>query len=233
MSTAAELSARGGDATAGRPGPARWATSRARRTHSRGRIAAALFRRAVRTLPIRVALPGRPRARCGRRRTRPSCGSTGRAPSSTGSAPTSRSASARRTWRGTGPATTLAEVLTRSPTRLADPRPAAVADAAPARRATPARDRGQRPSSGARQNIHRHYDLSNDLFAHVPRRDDDVLLARCSRPAWTTSPTPSAARSTACWTTPASAADTHVLEIGTGWGALAIRAARAGRGSRR
>ena len=29
---------------------------------------------------------------------------------------------------------------------------------------------------GARENIHRHYDLSNDLFSAVPRRDHDVLV---------------------------------------------------------
>ena len=59
----------------------------------------------------------------------------------------------------------------------------------------------------------------------VPRRDDDLLvgLVRARRhPA----PTPSAARWTAILDLARVRAGMHVLEIGSGWGGLAIRAAR-------
>ena len=55
----------------------------------------------------------------------------------------------------------------------------------------------------ARRNISEHYDLSNELFARVSRRDDDLLqravrhAARHPIPVW---PTPSGTRSTACST---------------------------------
>ena len=67
----------------------------------------------------------------------------------------------------------------------------------------------------------------------VPRRDDVLLVGlvrrgdRLTRPTWHRRR--SCARSTASSTTPASGTGPGVLEIGTGWGALAIRAARARR----
>ena len=62
----------------------------------------------------------------------------------------------------------------------------------------------------------------------VPRRDDDLLVGLVRRRHRRPRPTPSAARSTASWTWPASAPAQHVLEIGTGWGGLATRAAQRG-----
>ena len=82
----------------------------------------------------------------------------------------------------------------------------------------------------ARRNISEHYDLSNELFAEF--LDEtltyssalfDTLPARDR--SW---PTPNGARSTACSTPRRSGPGSRVLEIGTGWGELCIRAAARG-----
>jgi cyclopropane-fatty-acyl-phospholipid synthase len=81
--------------------------------------------------------------------------------------------------------------------------------------------------TGARANIHRHYDLSNAMFeefldesmtyssAWFPTGSDDLHAAQLRKI--------DSILDLACV-----GPDTHVLEIGTGWGALAIRAARRG-----
>ena len=81
--------------------------------------------------------------------------------------------------------------------------------------------------AGARANIHRHYDLSNDLFAAFldesmtyssawfPSGSDDLHAAQLRKIDSTLD---------LAYAGPG----THVLEIGTGWGALAIRAAQRG-----
>ena len=80
-----------------------------------------------------------------------------------------------------------------------------------------------------------HYDLSNDLFAlfldPTMTYSCGLVRRRADARGRSTSRRRSCARSTASSTSPASAPGTRVLEIGTGWGALAIRAAE--RGARR
>ena len=61
----------------------------------------------------------------------------------------------------------------------------------------------------------------------LPRRVDDVLVGAGSMPGDTLE-SAQAARSTGCSTRSVSALGTRLLEIGTGWGSLAIRAARRG-----
>ncbi|MDD1059404.1 cyclopropane-fatty-acyl-phospholipid synthase family protein [Streptomyces cocklensis] len=83
---------------------------------------------------------------------------------------------------------------------------------------------------GARQNIHRHYDLSNDLFAlfldetmtyssavfrELPSRADDLATAQQHK-------------IDLLLDLAAVGQGTRLLEIGTGWGELALRAARRG-----
>ncbi|HEX5493301.1 MAG TPA: class I SAM-dependent methyltransferase, partial [Mycobacteriales bacterium] len=79
---------------------------------------------------------------------------------------------------------------------------------------------------GARQNIHRHYDLSNDLFALF--LDETMTYSS----AWF-EPGDSLAdaqrrKIDGILDMAAVGAGTDLLEIGTGWGALSIRAARRG-----
>ena len=134
--------------------------------------------------------------------------------------------------------------------RLRAPARARCGARSPACRATPA--------AAARKHIAAHYDLGNDLFRALPRRDDDLLVRASS-----SGPDDDAARGAGAPSSTGSAAkleltpDDHVLEIGTRLGlaraprgrplrlpgdhhhALARAAgamatsARAGRGSRR
>jgi cyclopropane-fatty-acyl-phospholipid synthase len=77
---------------------------------------------------------------------------------------------------------------------------------------------------GARQNIHRHYDLSNELFALFL---DETMTYSC---AWYGPGDDLKAaqlrKIDAMLDMARVGSDTHLLEIGTGWGALAIRAAK-------
>ncbi len=87
--------------------------------------------------------------------------------------------------------------------------------------------RRQRSSTkNSRNNIAHHYDLSNDLFDlfldptlsySSALFDGDPAVATRARPGGRRR----CARSTGCSTRPASATDTRVLEIGSGWGELA------------
>ncbi|MER6196486.1 cyclopropane-fatty-acyl-phospholipid synthase family protein [Streptomyces sp. NPDC001586] len=83
---------------------------------------------------------------------------------------------------------------------------------------------------GARENIHRHYDLSNDLFATFL----DPTLSYSSA-VFTSLPATSAQLPAAqhrkidrLLDLAGTGPGTHLLEIGTGWGELAIRAATRG-----
>jgi cyclopropane-fatty-acyl-phospholipid synthase len=81
--------------------------------------------------------------------------------------------------------------------------------------------------AGSRENIHRHYDLSNDLFSIFL---DDTLTYSS---AWFDAPEQDLVdaqlrKIDGVLDLAGVGADTHVLEIGTGWGALAIRAASRG-----
>ena len=86
---------------------------------------------------------------------------------------------------------------------------------------------------GARQNIHRHYDLSNDLFALFLDDTMSYSAGWFADPAGNPDPTvglvSAQQRKIDGILDMAGVADgTHVLEIGTGWGGLATRAAQRG-----
>ncbi|EWM10948.1 cyclopropane-fatty-acyl-phospholipid synthase family protein [Kutzneria sp. 744] len=81
--------------------------------------------------------------------------------------------------------------------------------------------------AGARENIHRHYDLSNDLFSVF--LDETMTYSS----AWFADPEQDLMdaqlrKIDGVLDFAGVGPDTHVLEIGTGWGALAIRAAQRG-----
>ena len=82
------------------------------------------------------------------------------------------------------------------------------------------RGRSTTPSRARGENIHRHYDLSNELFATF-LDETMTLLVGLVRPARTRrSSTPSAARSTASWTWRASVRDStcwRSARAGAGW----------------
>ncbi len=80
---------------------------------------------------------------------------------------------------------------------------------------------------GARSNIHRHYDLSNDLFALF--LDETMTYSSALFDDMSESLTTAQHRKIDRLLDQAGvAAECRVLEIGTGWGELAIRAARRG-----
>jgi cyclopropane-fatty-acyl-phospholipid synthase len=81
--------------------------------------------------------------------------------------------------------------------------------------------------SGARDNIRRHYDLSNDLFAQFL---DETMTYSCARFAAPDGSLADAQRRKIDMLLDATGVGlgSRVLEIGTGWGALAVRAARRG-----
>ena len=99
---------------------------------------------------------------------------------------------------------------------------------------TPRQERNEEQNT--RSNISRHYDLSNELFSNfldTTMSYSSALFPADARTPWTPCRgkpwrRPSRRRSTGCWTRPASADGTRLLEIGTGWGELALRAAARG-----
>lgn len=125
-----------------------------------------------------------------------------------------------------GPDTDLADLLTPFAARLTRLVPPALQTF---RRfvdvALPSHERNS--LEGSRSNIERHYDLSNDLFAEF--LDDTMTYSS----AWFATPTESLEvaqeRKMDGILDQANVREgTRVLEIGSGWGALAIRAARRG-----
>jgi cyclopropane-fatty-acyl-phospholipid synthase len=80
--------------------------------------------------------------------------------------------------------------------------------------------------AGARQNIERHYDLSNDLFALF--LDDSMTYSSAWFMHGDTLELAQARKIDRLLDAVGVALGTRVLEIGTGWGSLAIRAARRG-----
>ncbi|HEY1485238.1 MAG TPA: class I SAM-dependent methyltransferase, partial [Micromonosporaceae bacterium] len=84
---------------------------------------------------------------------------------------------------------------------------------------------------GSRRNIHRHYDLSNDLFALFLDPSMTYSAALFDDPAgasWTDLQAAQHAKIDRLLDRLGVRAGTRLLEVGTGWGALAIRAARRG-----
>ncbi|MFD1146030.1 class I SAM-dependent methyltransferase [Saccharothrix hoggarensis] len=192
---------------------------------ARAAAARLVFQQAVRTLPVRVALPGGERLGAG-------------GPDS----PVMRIVRPEAFFRrlgadakiGFGEAYMAGDWTSTDPAALMTPFAARMADLVPRplqvlRRWVDARQPAHERNTveGARQNIHRHYDLSNDLFAAF--LDESMTYS-------------------SAWFAPGSddlhaaqlrkidgvldladvRAGTHLLEIGTGWGALAIHAARRG-----
>jgi cyclopropane-fatty-acyl-phospholipid synthase len=195
--------------------------------HSPARAFAAerLFRFAVRSLPVCVALPGGERLGAGgpdaplMRVERPSAffhrlGAD------------AKIGFGESYLAGDWSSPCLADLLTPFAARMAVlvPRPLQVL-----RRFVDARQpRTERNTpDGARSNIHRHYDLSNDLFAEFldetmtyssawfPAGDEDLATAQ-------------RAKIDAVLDLAGVRAGTRLLEIGTGWGELALRAAQRG-----
>jgi len=81
--------------------------------------------------------------------------------------------------------------------------------------------------AGARTNIHRHYDLSNEMFESF--LDESMTYSAAWFPAGSDDLHGAQLRKIDSILDLAGVhAGTHVLEIGTGWGALAVRAARRG-----
>ena len=81
--------------------------------------------------------------------------------------------------------------------------------------------------AGARANIHRHYDLSNEMFEGF--LDESMTYSAASFESGSDDLHAAQLRKIDSILDLAGvAADTHVLEIGTGWGALAVRAAARG-----
>jgi len=189
----------------------------------RARVAESLFRRAVRTLPVTVVMPDGETLGTGGPRMdirRPDAFFARLGTSSK---------------IGFGEAYMVGDWTSPTPADLLTPFAARLAQLVPpglqrlGRRWVEARrpDDEVNTLEGARRNIHRHYDLSNDLFAlfldetmsysaaWFPPGGDDLAAAQRRKidgildMAGVTE-------------------GMHVLEIGTGWGGLAVRAARRG-----
>lgn len=216
--------------TADRPAPGgsarRWpGLVEPRCSAARATAARLVFQHAVGSLPVRVALPGGERLGAG-------------GPDSPVMRIVRPGAFFRRLGAdakiGFGEAYMAGDWTSNDPAALLTPFAARMADLVPRplqvfRRWVDARHPAheQNTVEGARDNIHRHYDLSNDLFAAF--LDESLTYS-------------------SAWFAPGSddlhaaqlrkidgvldlagvRAGTHLLEIGTGWGALAIRAARRG-----
>ncbi|MBK1787757.1 class I SAM-dependent methyltransferase [Prauserella sp. ASG 168] len=190
----------------------------------RARIAERLFRHAVRDLPVRIALAGGERL-------------GGGGPGS----PLMRIERPREFFHrlgadgniGFGEAYVVGDWTSPEPADLLMPFAARMATLIPAplqtlRRAVePRQPTAERnTATGARSNIHRHYDLSNDFFATF--LDETMTYSGAPlRPGGDL-----AAAQLAKLDSMLDMADvregTRLLEIGTGWGSLAIRAAQRG-----
>ncbi|WP_245352735.1 SAM-dependent methyltransferase [Pseudonocardia parietis] len=192
----------------------------------KARIAESLFRNAVRSLPVRVVFPGGERIGAGgpdspvMRIERPAAFFARLGAHS-------KIGFGESYMVGDWTSTDLPGLLTPFAATLSTLVPPALQRVA--RRRVEARRPREEVNSleGSRENIHRHYDLSNDLFAlflddtmsysagWFADGSDDLLLAQ--------------ERKIDGILDMAGVRDgMHVLEIGTGWGGLATRAARRG-----
>ncbi|HEX4253267.1 MAG TPA: cyclopropane-fatty-acyl-phospholipid synthase family protein [Pseudonocardia sp.] len=204
---------------------------------ARARIAESLFRRAVRPLEVRVELPGGERLGAGGpgspvlRLVRPAAFYRRIGTNAT-------IGFGESYMVGDWTATDLADVLTPFAARLSTLVPPVLHRL---RRLVVPRTPTEEHNTidGARDNIHRHYDLSNELFAAF--LDDTMTYSS----AWFGSSSPGLDGTVASPMAEDLAGaqlrkidgvldmagvrpGQHILEIGTGWGALAIRAARRG-----
>ncbi len=193
---------------------------------AKARIAEALFRRAVRTLPVRVVFPGGERIGTGgpdspvMRIERPDAFFSRMGADS-------KIGFGEAYMVGDWTTTDLPGLLTPFASKLSTLIPPVLQRMA--RRYVEARQPREEVNTleGSRENIHRHYDLSNDLFAlfldetmsysagWFADDSDDLVLAQ--------------ERKIDGILDMAGVQDgSHVLEIGTGWGGLATRAAQRG-----
>ena len=210
-----------------RPGEGVWpGLAAAPHSAPRARIAETLFRRAVRTLPVRVVFPGGERIGRGgpdspvMRIVRPAaffhrlgCNS--------------KIGFGESYMVGDWTSTQLADLLTPFAARLSTLVPPLLQRIG--RRFAEARQPAEEHNTveGSRENIHRHYDLSNELFATF--LDDTMSYSA----AWFGSPRESLVdaqrrKIDGILDMADVGKGMHVLEIGTGWGELATRAARRG-----
>ncbi|MHA6622647.1 class I SAM-dependent methyltransferase [Pseudonocardia sp. DLS-67] len=192
----------------------------------KARIAEALFRRAVRSLPVRVVFPGGERIGTGgpdspvMRIVRPQAFF---ARLGTGSKIGFGEAYMVGDWTSTRPA----DLLTPFAAQLSTLIPPALQKAF-RRVVEPRRPEAEANTlDGSRENIHRHYDLSNELFALF--LDESMSYSA----AWFADGADDLAAAQlrkidGVLDMAGVRAGQHVLEIGTGWGALAVRAAQRG-----
>ncbi len=192
----------------------------------KARVAEALFRRAVRSLPVRVVFPGGERIGAGgpdspvMRIVRPQ-------------AFFHRLGAASKI--GFGEAYMVGDWTSTRPADLLTPFAAQLSTLIP-----PALQRGfrrvveaRRPAAeantldGSRENIHRHYDLSNELFATFL---DETMSYSSSWFADGSDDLADAQRRKIDGVLDMAGVreGRHILEIGTGWGGLAVRAAQRG-----
>jgi cyclopropane-fatty-acyl-phospholipid synthase len=193
---------------------------------ARARIAESLFRRAVRSLPVRVVFPGGERIGAGgldspvMRIVRPEAffhrlGSS------------SKIGFGESYMVGDWTSTQLADLLTPFAGRLSTLIPPALQRLF--RRYVEARRPMEEVNTidGSRENIHRHYDLSNELFATFL---DETMSYSSAWFAESSDDLVDAQRRKIDGILDMAGVGPgkHVLEIGTGWGGLATRAAQRG-----
>jgi cyclopropane-fatty-acyl-phospholipid synthase len=219
------------DPAVARPPEATW-PGLATPPHSplRARIAENLFRRAVRTLPVRVVFPGGERIGAGdadapvMRIVRPAAffHRLGR---------NSKIGFGEAYMVGDWTSTALPELLTPFAARLQTLIPPTLQRVG--RRLAEARrpDAEQNTVEGSRENIRRHYDLSNELFALFLDETMSYSSAWFAQGSGDTDADLVAAQERkidGILDLAGVQAGQHVLESGTGWGGLAIRAAQRG-----
>ena len=211
----------------GRPDPERWpGLAGPPRAPLRARIAEQLFRRAVAKIPVRVLLPGGEKLGTG-------------GPD----APAMRIVRPRAFFHrlgadaniGFGEAYLVGDWTSDRPADVLTPFAERMASLIPRwmqafRRFVDARhptsDEGT--LEGARNNIERHYDLSNDLFAAFLDPTMTYSSALFAGPGDTDLLAGQRRKVDAVLDYAAVGSGTKLLEIGTGWGELAIRAAQRG-----
>ena len=192
----------------------------------KARIAEALFRRAVRTLPVRVVFPGGERIGAG-----------------DAASPVMRIVAPEAFFHrlgagskiGFGEAYMVGDWTSSRPADLLTPFAAQLSTLIPPalqrafRRVAEARKPAAEANTldGSRENIHRHYDLSNALFSTF--LDETMSYSA----AWFAEGSDDLAEAQlrkidGVLDMAGVRAGQHVLEIGTGWGSLAVRAAQRG-----
>jgi cyclopropane-fatty-acyl-phospholipid synthase len=209
------------------PQPAEWpGLDSPPQVPARARIAEALFRRAVRDLPVRVVLPGGERLGTGDRTSpvmrivRPAAFYNRLGASSKIGFGESYMAG---DWTSTQPADLLTPFAARLSTLISPTLQRVFRRVAEARR--PVEDANT--LEGSRTNIQRHYDLSNELFATFL---DETMSYSAGWFADGSDDLADAQRRKIDGVLDLAGVRSgmHVLEIGTGWGELARRAAERG-----